>query len=95
MEADKQKDFYVKLKAQLEDTSSWPATYLYKFIVPTEGTGVKEVEAVFDNEGAVVTKKQSKNGKYTSVTISLIMKNPDAVIEKYKLVGKVENVISL
>ena len=46
--------------------------------------------------GAVINTKESKNGKYTSVSINVKMKNPDAVIEKYKEVSeKVEGVISL
>jgi hypothetical protein len=37
----------------------------------------------------------SSKGKYTSVSIVVHMKNPDAVIEKYKEVSKVKGVISL
>ena len=89
-------EFYKKLKAQLEDTSSWPTLYLYKFIVPTSKTKIQLVEHIFDNLGAVITTKQSKNGKYTSVSIKVRMTSPDSVIEKYKEVAhKVEGVISL
>jgi len=35
MDTKKTEEFYIKLKSQLEDTSTWPNTYLYKFIVPT------------------------------------------------------------
>lgn len=95
MDADNQKEFYDKLKGRLEETSSWPSIYLYKFIVPTVGTGRKEIESVFDDTGAVIITKKSKNGKYTSISITVEMKNPDAVIEKYKMVGTVKGVISL
>lgn len=89
-------EFYKKLKTQLEDTTSWPGAYLYKFIVPTNPDKIKQIETIFDNLGAVITTKQSKNGKYTSVSINVRMKNPDHVIEKYKQVGReVEGVISL
>ncbi len=30
-------DFYVKLKDSLDNTTKFPAEYLYKFIVPAEG----------------------------------------------------------
>ncbi|MGB3590528.1 MAG: DUF493 family protein [Nonlabens sp.] len=87
--------FYAKLKVQLADTSIWPSKYLYKFIVPT-GTGkVEQIEKSFDNQGAVITTKESSKGKYTSVSIRVTMKNPDAVIARYKEVGKIDGVISL
>ncbi len=95
MDTENPDEFYSKLKTRLEETSTWPSVYLYKFIVPAAGTGIKEIESIFDNTSAVVIKKNSKNGKYTSLSISLEMKNPDAVIEKYKAVGQVKGVISL
>lgn len=89
-------EFYAKLKQQLHDTAMWPSEYLYKFIVPTKGERIGQVEDIFDNMGAVIETKQSKKGKYTSVSINVRMKNPDQVIEKYKEVAeKVEGVISL
>ncbi|WP_299768080.1 DUF493 family protein [uncultured Dokdonia sp.] len=90
-----QEEFYKKLKEQLSDTSLWPAPYLYKFIVPTDLSKIKEIEDIFDHTGAVINRKESRTGKYTSVSINVRMKNPDAVIAKYKEVGKVEGVISL
>lgn len=89
-------EFYKKLKLQLEDTNEWPSEYLYKFIVKSALEKVKEIEDIFDNTGAVITTKESKNGKYTSVSINVVMKDPDAVIEKYiEVTSNVEGVISL
>ncbi|TVZ28547.1 hypothetical protein JM83_3679 [Gillisia sp. Hel_I_86] len=89
-------DFYNKLKAQLEETSSWPSVYLYKFIVLTSKTKIVQIHAIFDNMGAVINTKESKNGKYTSVSINVRMNNPDSVIAKYKRVGnEIDGVISL
>ncbi len=94
--SDKSEAFYKKLKIQLQDTTLWPSEYLYKFIVTTDNTKIKKLSDLFDNQGAVITTKESKNGKYTSVSINLKMKNPDAVISKYKEVAeKIEDVISL
>ncbi|GAA3787336.1 MULTISPECIES: DUF493 family protein [Corallibacter] len=92
----KSEAFYKKLREQLYDTSLWPSEYLYKFIVTSTAGKVEEVESLFDNLGAVITTKESKNGKYTSVSIHVKMANPDAVIAKYKEVAEnVEGVISL
>lgn len=87
--------FYAKLKSQLSDTSLWPAPYLFKFIVPASPAKVAQITAFFDNTGAVINTKDSRTGKYTSVSINVRMKNPDAVITKYKEVAVVEGVISL
>lgn len=95
MDPEKSDEFYGKLKIQLEETSSWPSDYLYKFIVPTEGEGIAQIHEIFDNTGAVIESKQSKKGKYTSLSITVHLKNADTVIEKYKEVGKVKGVISL
>ncbi|NNC50332.1 MAG: DUF493 family protein [Flaviramulus sp.] len=89
-------EFYEKLEAQLHDTSSWPAEYLYKFIVKSDTKKISILEGIFDNMGAVINTVESKKGKYTSVSVNLLMRNPTAVIEKYKEVAeKVEGVISL
>ncbi|MDN3493375.1 DUF493 family protein [Winogradskyella bathintestinalis] len=92
----KTEEFYEKLKTQLYDTALWPTEYLYKFIVLSEGSGVKDIEDLFNDLGAVITTNASKNGKYTSVSINVRLKNPEQVIAKYKEVAeKVEGVISL
>jgi putative lipoic acid-binding regulatory protein len=89
-------EFYEKLKSQLYDTTSWPAEYLYKFIIKSDIEKMAVLEAIFNNMGAVINTTESKNGKYTSISVNLLMRNPDAVIEKYKEVAeKVEGVISL
>ncbi|WP_273569097.1 DUF493 family protein [Maribacter halichondriae] len=88
-------EFYKRLREQLQDSAQWPSNYLYKFIVPTDTRKIEQIHAVFDNTGAVIESKQSKKGKYTSISVTVHLKNPDAVIEKYKEVGLVEGVISL
>ncbi len=93
---DKTDEFYEKLRSQLYDTSSWPSEYLYKFIVKSDNRKIADIEVIFDNLGAVIRTNASKNGKYTSISINLTLKNPEAVIEKYKEVAKkVKGVISL
>jgi hypothetical protein len=91
----KSEDFYKRLKIQLEETTIWPSNYLYKFIVLTDPDKIRRIHQVFDNTGAVIDLKKSKNGKYTSVSITVNIENPDGVIQKYKEVGIIEGVISL
>ena len=92
----KSEEFYRKLKLQLQDTTLWPSEYLYKFIVTTDAEKISRIETLFNNLGAVITTTPSKNNKYTSLSINVRMKNPDAVISKYKEVAQqVEDVIAL
>ncbi|WP_166963459.1 DUF493 family protein [Yeosuana marina] len=89
-------EFYDKLKTQLYETNTWPAEYLYKFIVKSDIEKIAQIEAIFNNMGAVINTKASKNAKYTSISINVHMKNPEAVIEKYlEVANNVEGVISL
>lgn len=95
MDENNPEEFYKKLKEQLQDTSKWPSDYLYKFIVKSDMDKIAQIHRIFDNMGAVIESKKSKKGKYTSVSITVNLKNPDAVIIKYKEVGEIEGVISL
>ncbi len=95
MESEKSEEFYIRLKEQLEESTSWPSDYLYKFIVLTDVEKINKIHDIFDNTGAVIESKKSKKGKYTSLSITVNLKNADEVIVKYKEVGQVEGVISL
>jgi hypothetical protein len=90
----KTEEFYIRLKEELNTTSTWPSEYLYKFIVPTDAKKIEAVENAFDNMGAVIKTQQSKAGKYTSVSINVLMETPDSVVEKYLEVSSIEGIIS-
>ena len=95
MSDNKADEFYKRLKEELTNSTLWPSNYLFKFIVSTQEDKINAIEQIFDNSGAVINTKKSSKGTYTSVSITVNMENPDAVIEKYKQVGKIEGVISL
>lgn len=89
-------EFYTKLKSQLEEQHKFPTAYMFKFIVPKSLENVALVEEVFNgaNESALDF-KDSKTGKYTSVTIKIKAKSSDEVIGYYKEAGKIPGIISL
>ncbi len=91
----KESEFYKKLKITLEETTSFPTNYMFKFIIPTDQGKFKQIENMFNKLGAVIKSKESKNGKFTSITILVDMSSSDKIINKYKEVGTVEGVISL
>lgn len=95
MEKKDSEEFYERLREQLWENSKWPSDYLYKFIVPTNDEKIKAIQDIFDTKGAVIESKKSKKGTYTSVSITVHLKNPDEVIEKYKEVSVIDGIISL
>ena len=96
MSADPKSDeFYGRLKEQLAQNTNWPALYLYKFIVPADLEKIATIEAIFDRTDAAISTRESSKGTFTSVSIKVTMESPDAVVEKYLEVSKVEGVISL
>ena len=91
----KSEEFYARLKEELAGSANWPAEYLFKFIVPTAGNKVLEIEDAFNNMGAVIDTRESKTGKYTSVSINVRMVSAQAVIDKYVQMSSIEGIISL
>jgi putative lipoic acid-binding regulatory protein len=87
--------FYSKLKTKLEETTTFPTKYLFKFIVPSNGNQVEEVKDLFNQGGAVINTKKSRTGKYISVSIHIIMNSSEEIIEYYKKAEKIEGIISL
>ena len=90
------KNFYKNLKQLLDDTSSWPSEYIYKFIYSSNPKNIEILKDIFKTSNADFKVKTSKNDKYTSVSVKIIAKNPDLIIENYKKVAdKIENIILL
>jgi uncharacterized protein len=89
------KEFYERLKTELDLSTTWPAIYLFKFIVPTEKENILQVEKAFDCMGAVIKTKKSKTGKFTSISVDVMMKDSQEIIEKYIEVSTVKGIISL
>ena len=79
----------------MEDTTTFPTEYLYKFIVPTKGNAIQKIENMFNSMGAVISTKESSKGTFTSVSILVKLVSADMVIRKYKEVATIEGVISL
>jgi hypothetical protein len=87
-------DFYENLKARLEENTSWPQVYLFKFIIPSDNQKLAQVQNLFGSEAQVST-RQSKSNKFISISAKEVMVSSDAIIETYKKAGKIEGIISL
>jgi uncharacterized protein len=98
MSEDREKEtaaFYERLQVELDNSNTWPATYLFKFIVPSVDDNVERVENAFNSMGAVIKTTKSKTGKFTSVSIDVTMKNAQEIIEKYQEVATIKGIVSL
>ncbi|WP_299837154.1 DUF493 family protein [uncultured Tenacibaculum sp.] len=87
--------FYASLREKLIETTTFPSKYLYKFIVPSGEEKVQQVQEIFNKGGAVITTRQSRTGKFTSVSIHLNVSTVDEVISYYQQAEKIEGIISL
>lgn len=84
-------DKFASLREKLEQESTFPMKYMYKFIVTKEK--VQEVLPFF--ETAEISTKKSSSGKYTSISAIIVAFNADDIIDKYKAISHLEGVISL
>jgi len=81
-----------KLREQLNQMS-WPTIYMFKFIIPAENKKIAMVESKFSDE-AIITQKESTNGKYISITIKEVMLNAESIIDKYKEMEGIEGLMA-
>ncbi len=87
--------FYERLKVELDNNTTWPDIYLFKFIVPNIDDNVLRVEDAFNCMGAVIKTTQSRTGKYTSISIDVTVKDAQEIIDKYKEVSTIKGIVSL
>lgn len=88
-------DFYSRFKEQLDKEHIFPGNYMFKFIIPTESKKVAQLHKIFDHGGASFSMKESKNGKYTSITITMYVTDSISVIEYYKEASSIEGIVML
>lgn len=91
----KTQDFYERLRVELDNSNTWPAEYLFKFIVPSTSQNVLEVENAFNNMGAIIKTTSSKTGKFTSISVDVTMKNAEDIILKYQQLSNIKGIVSL
>ena len=88
-------EFYDRLKVELDMSNTWPALYLFKFIVPTVDDNVERVELAFDCMGAVIKTTKSKTGKFTSISVDVTVKDAQEIVDKYLEVSTIKGIVSL
>ncbi|XXJ19592.1 DUF493 family protein [Desulfovibrio caledoniensis] len=85
--SDKSKQF----KQALDEHHQWPCPYIYKFIVPAES--LDRFQELFASEK--LETRQSRTGKYTSVTMTSTMCSADEVMAVYEKAALIPGIMSL
>ena len=81
----------ISFKEKLDQHYTWPASYIFKFIVPTGKE--QQVKDLFPGEET--TDKLSRQGNYVSVSIELMMFSSDSVIEIYERASHIDGIVAL
>lgn len=80
-----------KFKETLDEHHEWPCDYTFKFIVPAKS--LAELKSML--EGIPHTEKDSKTGKYTSVTVIINASCADEIVTLYQKAATIDGLISL
>ncbi|WP_029902514.1 DUF493 family protein [Prevotella sp. 10(H)] len=88
-------DFYLNFKEKLQEIHTFPSDYIFKFILSSEEKNIAKLYSIFDNANASFSLKDSRNGKYTSVTIKTPVNDADDVVIYYRQVSSINGVMML
>jgi len=82
------------LREKLAADKDWPKIYMFKFIVPNDHQKLARAEAIFGSE-AQISLRQSRTGKFVSLSAKELMISADEVVGRYEEANKIEGLISL
>ena len=85
---------YNQIRKQLIDSTQWPSIYMFKFIIPNKDEKTEAIKAIFP-KGTQFAFKTSKDMRYLSITIKIMMKDADAVIAIYEQTKHIEGILAL
>ena len=91
----KEQEFYKRLKEELDNNTSWPSVYSFKFIVPVSQEKVDQIKNSFKGTNAQLVTKNSSTGKFTAVSAKVMMPTSQSVIDKYLELSTIEGIVSL
>ncbi|MFB6457821.1 DUF493 domain-containing protein [Chitinophaga sp. Hz27] len=95
LNANLNEDPYQNLRSLLQQSLTFPTTYVFKFIVKAEEDKIAALKAIFANKKNTITTTDSSGGKYKSFTVNAYVQDEEEVIAFYKEASKVESVIML
>jgi hypothetical protein len=78
-------------RQKLDAVYSWPSNYTFKFVC--QAAKREQLQAVIPI--GTIQEKQSRSGRYVSLTITARMNSSSEVIQAYERVGQLPDVIAL
>ena len=91
----KSKDFYLRFKDQLLESQDWPGIYIFKFIVKDNSEEYNQLKKYLKNFEGKKSLKSSSKKKFLSLTFEFYANSPIDVINIYKGIENIDNIISL
>ena len=91
----KSEDFYLRFKDQLLESQDWPGFYIFKFIVKDNSKEYDQLNKYLDNYEGNKSLKSSSNNKFLSLTFKYYADSPVDIINIYKGMEDIDNIISL
>lgn len=91
----KSEEFYTSLKEKLNEIHNFPEDYLFKFIIPNHQEKLADIYRIFDELKTTISHKNSRNEKYISLSINAFVMDANQVVDIYKKVSQLEDVIML
>ena len=88
-------EFYSNFKENLIISQKWPGIYMFKFILKSNEIKPDFFKKYFTKDRYKITVKESSKRNYKSVTIKSKMNNPDEIINIYKDLSGVDEIIVL
>lgn len=86
-------DPYDKLR-KLLDSKEFPMLYPFKLIVKNDAKKLEQIKQCFD-ETVEYQVHTSRKGNYKAITVKQMMMHPDDIIRQYRVLEKIDVLISL
>jgi len=88
-------DFYLAFKEKLENTHTFPTDYIFKFILSSDDSNIAKLYSIYEKADATFSTKDSRNGKYTSITIKVSVNDVNDIIIYYRQVATIDGIMML
>lgn len=83
-----------RFREKLNETTEWPSSYMFKFVVPNQDGKVDKVKDILSPYG-IITFKNTKNLKFVSITCISQMPDADQIIDITVQITSIEGVMAL
>ena len=91
----KSDDFYKRFRVQLDESQNWPGPYIFKFIIKNNSKDIDKLKVILSEYKGDLKIKLSDKGNYKSISFESVFNSPTEIIDVYKKIAFLDNIISL